>query len=44
MMPSTPKPGRGSSSRMRRKIILGLVLLGLGAWLLLVSFGEIAFW
>ena len=29
---------------MRRKIILGLVLLGLAAWLLLVSLGEVAFW
>ena len=29
---------------MRRKIILGLVLLGLAAWLLVVSFGEVAFW
>ena len=29
---------------MKRKIILGLVLLGLAAWLLLVLFGEIGFW
>jgi len=29
---------------MKRKIILGLVLLGLAAWLLLVSFGEIGLW
>lgn len=29
---------------MRRKIILGLVLLGLAAWLLLVTFGELTFW
>jgi hypothetical protein len=29
---------------MRRKIILGLVLLGLAAWLLLVTIGEITFW
>ena len=29
---------------MKRKIILGLVLLGLAAWLLLVSLGEIGLW
>lgn len=29
---------------MRRKIILGLVLLGIAGWLLLVSFGELGLW
>ena len=44
MMHSTARTRRGSRSAMRRKIILGLVLLGLAAWLLLVTFGEVAFW